>query len=80
MVNVEDILKQQLLESLDENYFKSQHQVYINYSRYTLKRLIQHLYYDHGTISPMGIEDSDQNIKQEWYILDPMVDLFKNIE
>ena len=59
MVNVEDVLKQKLLESLDEKYFKRQHQVYINYAKYTLKRLIQHIYYDHGTISPMVIEESD---------------------
>ena len=56
MVNAEDILKQQLLGSLEEKYFKGQRQAYINYSNRTLAVLIQHLYDDHGTISPMDIE------------------------
>ena len=56
MVNAEDILKQQLLGSLEEKYFKGQHQAYINYTNRTLAVLIQHLYGDHGTISPMDIE------------------------
>ena len=55
MVNVEDILKQQILESLEEKYFKGQRQAYINYANRTLEVLIQNLYDDHGTISPMDI-------------------------
>ena len=55
MVNQEDILKQQLLEYLDEKYFKGQIQSYNNYGNYTLKGLIQHLHGDHRTISPMEI-------------------------
>ena len=80
MVNVEDILKQQLLGSLEEKYFKGKIQAYINYSNRTLAVLIQHLYDDHGTISPMDIEESEQKIKQEWSLLDTMVDLFEQIE
>ena len=60
MLNAEDILKQQLLESLDETYFKGQNQVYINYSNPTLADLIQYLYDYHGTFSPMDIEESEQ--------------------
>ena len=56
MVNAEDILKQQLLESLDGNYFKGQCQSYINYSNRTIAGLIQYLYDGHGKISPMDIE------------------------
>ena len=59
MVNVEDILKQQLLGSLEENYFNGQRQAYINYSNRTLAVLIQHIYNDHGTISSIYIEDSE---------------------
>ena len=80
MLNAEDILKQQLLGSLEEKYFKGQRQAYKNYSNRTLVVLIQHLYDDHGTISPMDIEDSEQKMKQEWSLLDPMVDLFEQIE
>ena len=65
MVNTEDILKQKLLESLDEKYFKGKRQAYINYANSTLTGLIQHVYGDHGTISPMDIEDSDHKTKQE---------------
>ena len=50
MINAEDILKQQLLGSLEEKYFKGQHQAYINDANCTLAVLIQHLYDDHGTI------------------------------
>ena len=50
MVNTEDILKQQLLGSLGEKYFKGKLQAYINYANRTLAVLIQHLYDDHGTI------------------------------
>ena len=64
MVNEEDILKQKLLESLEEKYFKVQRQAYINYANRTLVRLIQHLYDYHGTISPMDIEESEQKMKQ----------------
>ena len=64
IVNAEDILKQQFLESLDERYFKGKHQAYINYANRTLTGLIQHLYDNHGTISPMYIEDSEKKIKQ----------------
>ena len=76
IVNGEDILKQQILGSLEEKYFKGQHQAYINYANRTLAVLIQHLYGDHGTISPMDIGESEQKMKQEWSLLDPMVDLF----
>ena len=50
IVNAEDILKQQLLGSLEEKYFRGQRQAYINYANCTLAVLIQHLYGDHGTI------------------------------
>ena len=80
MENAEDILNQQLVGSLEENYFKGQRQDYKNYSNRTLGGLIQHLYDDYGTISPMHIEESDQKMKQEWSLLDPMVDPFKQIE
>ena len=43
MINAEDILKQKLLGSLEENYFKGQRQAYINYANRTLAVLIQHL-------------------------------------
>ena len=64
MVNAEDILKQPLLGSLEEKYFNGQCQAYINYPNRTLAVLIQHLYDDHGTISPMDIEESEQKMKQ----------------
>ena len=75
MVNAEDILNQQLLGSLEKKYFKGQHQAYINYTNWTLAGLIQYLYDDHGTISPMGIEESEHKMKQEWFLLYPMVNL-----
>ena len=56
MVNAEDILKQQLLQSLYEKYFKGQRQAYINYANRTLAGLIQYLYDYHRTISPMEKE------------------------
>ena len=59
MVNAEDILNQQLLGSLEEKDFKGKRHAYINYANRTPTVLIQHLYDDHGTISPMDIEDSD---------------------
>ena len=65
MVNAEDILKQQLLGSLEDNYFKGQRQAYINYANRTLTGLFQHLYVDHGTISHMDLEESEQKMKQE---------------
>ena len=64
MVNAEDILKQQLLGSLEEKYFKGQRQAYINYANRKLAVLIQLLYDYHGTISPMDIEESEQKMKQ----------------
>ena len=64
MVNSEYILKQQLLESLDSKYFKGQLHAYIKYAIRKLTGLIQHLYDDHGTISTMDIEESDQKMKQ----------------
>ena len=66
MANVEDILKQKLLESLDENYFKEQLHAYINYANRTLAGLIQNLYDYHGTIQPMNIEEIEQKTKKEW--------------
>ena len=59
MVYVEYILKQQILGSLEENYFKGQRQEYINYANCILAGLIQNLYHDHGIISPMDIEESE---------------------
>ena len=59
MVNAENILKKKLINSLDNKYFKRQNQEYINYTNRTLAGLIQHLYDDHGTISPMKINESD---------------------
>ena len=77
---MEDILKQQLLVSLEEKYFKGKRQAYINYANRTLVGLIQRLYDDHGTILPMDIEESEQKMNQEWSLLDPMVDPFEKIE
>ena len=79
-VNAEDILKKQFIESLDEKYFKGPRQAYINYANHTLVGLLQHLYYDHETISPIDIEYSEHKMKKEWLLLDPMVDLFETIE
>ena len=80
MVHSEDILKQKLLESLYEKYSKGHRQSYFNYSNCKLVGLIQHLYDDHGTISPMYIEEIEQKMKQKWFLLDPKVDLFEIIE
>ena len=77
MLNAEDILKQQLLGSLEENCFKGQRQAYINYVNRTLTGLIQYLYDDHSTISPIDIEESEKKMNQEWSLLDPMVELFE---
>ena len=49
MVNAEDILEHQPLESLDEKYFNCQCQAYINYANHTLTGIIYNLYYYHGT-------------------------------
>ena len=76
MVNAEDILKQKLLGSLGVNCFKGQQQAYIKYANRTIAGLIQNLYDDRVTISPMDIEESEQKMKKEWSLLDPMVDLF----
>ena len=76
IVNAEDILKQKNLRTLEEKYFKGQCQAYINYANRTLVVLVQHLYDDPGTISPMDIEESEQKMKQGWSLQDPMVDLF----
>ena len=64
MVNTEDILKQQLMDSLYEKYFKGQRQACINYSNRILICLIQHLYDYHGKISHMEIEESEQKMNQ----------------
>ena len=50
MVNSEDIMKKQLLESLDKKQFKGKNQAYNNYANHTLAGLIQKQYNDHGTI------------------------------
>ena len=42
--------------------------------------LIQHLYNDHGIISSMDIEESEQKVKKEWSLLYPMVDLFEKLK
>ena len=55
MVNAEDIMKQKILGSLEEKYFKEKLQAYISYSKRTLAGLVQHFYDDNGTISPMDI-------------------------
>ena len=65
MVNVEDILKQELLGSLEDKYFKGKCQACINYDNRKPAGLIQELYDDHVTISPMDIEESEQKMKQE---------------
>ena len=80
MVNTEDILKHLLLSSLDEKYFNGKQQAYQKYANLTLAGLIQHLYDDHGTISSMDLEESEQKMKQEWSLLDPMVDLFEKLK
>ena len=64
MVNEEDTLKQKVLVSLKEKYFKGQRQAYKNYANCTLAGLIQYLYDDHGTISPMNIDESEQKMMQ----------------
>ena len=63
MGNAEDILKWKLSESLNKKYFKGKRQAYINYANRTLAGLIQHLYDDNGTISPMDIEESEKKMK-----------------
>ena len=51
-----------------------------NYAKSTIVLLIQYLYDDHGTISPMDIEKSENKMEQEWSLLDPMVDLFEKLK
>ena len=64
MINSKDTLKQKLLDSLGKKYLKGQRQAYIHYSKWILAGIIYYLYDDHGTISSMDIEDSEQNMKQ----------------
>ena len=64
MVHSEDILNQQLLESLEEIYFKIKRQVYINYTNHILSVLVKHLYYYHGKILPIYIEDREHKMKE----------------
>ena len=64
MVKEEDKLKQKLLKLLEENHSKRQYQAYINYANCTLAGLTQHLYDNHGTISPIYIEEIEQKTKQ----------------
>ena len=52
------------LGSLDGKYFKGKRQAYINYANRTLAELVQYLYDDDGTISPMDIEESEQKTNQ----------------
>ena len=80
MVNTEDIPKHKILDSLENNYFKCKLQAYINCANSTLVGLFQHLYNDHGTISPVDIEESEHKMKQEWYLLEPVVGLFDKTE
>ena len=62
---MKEILKQKLLDLLDEKYFKRICWVYINYTNHPLTGLIQYLNDDDGTISIMDIEEIEQKIKQE---------------
>ena len=80
MVNAEDTPNHQILESLNEKYFKGQRQVYTKYANRTLTGLIQNLYDDHGSIPPMDIEEREQEMNQEWSLLDLMVELIEKIE
>ena len=80
IVNAEDILKQKPLGSLKGKYFKGQRHAYISYANRTLVGLVQHLYDDHETISPMDIDEGEQKINQLWSLLDSMVDLFEKIK
>ena len=79
MVNSKYILKQKLLDSLEETYFKRQRQQWISYAKHTLAGLIQNLYDDYGKISLMDIEKIKHKMKQEWYLLYPIIDLFELI-
>ena len=53
--------------SLEEKHFKGKHEAYINYANRTLAVLIQYLYDDHETISPVEIEESDQKTKKNGF-------------
>ena len=59
MVNADDIINHQLLDSIYKNDFKHQRQEYINYANHTLLVLIEDLYDDHRKISPIDIEESE---------------------
>ena len=59
---------------------RGQRQAYINNTNHKLAGLIQHLYDDHGTISPIDVKESEKKMKQKWLLLDSMVELFEKIE
>lgn len=73
-------LKQILLASFDEVYFKGLRDRHVGYQNSTFQHMMQHLYTNYGVITPTDLEDNDIRMREAFDANRPIEELFDQIE
>jgi ribosomal protein S17E len=73
-------LKQQLINSVDEMYYKTLRNRITGYASVTTRQILEHLYQTYGKISPADLADNDAKMKTAYDPSQPIEALFDQIE
>ena len=77
---VEQALKQQLIASFDDIYFKSVSNRHTGFASLTLLKMLQHLYDTYGDLTPTELEDNDERMRSPYDPSTPIETLYDQIE
>jgi regulator of replication initiation timing len=64
--NVHDALKHQLLQSVDEMYYRAVKQPHVAYANRSCRTLLQHLFDNYGQVHPIDLDDNTNKMRQAW--------------
>ena len=78
--NVQAALKLQLLQAVDEKYFKTLENQHTGLSNVSLRQMLNHLLTNYGQVEPVELEEKLNQWKQAWDPTTGIEQLYKQIE
>ena len=80
-VNIENALKKQITESIEDLYLEELRDTTTNTILATVPFILSHLFTNYGEIEPDSVTDKESNVrKMQFTVADPLTKLWKEIE
>ena len=77
---VDTVLKQQILDSIDDKYVNIHKNCNTGYARVTTRTLIEHLLHTYGQIRPDDLINNEERMKCKWDAATPIEIMFSQID